>query len=101
MDEAREFRASLADAYLKAGKLDEAAKHFDKAIELAPDDPEAWASLATVREKQGRLEEAITLLEKALEELPEHTVEDSQEPESTAALRRDLEARLVGLRDAR
>lgn len=43
-----------------------ACEHAERAIELAPEDPEAWEVLANAKKRSGQLMEAIGFLDKAL-----------------------------------
>jgi serine/threonine protein kinase/Flp pilus assembly protein TadD len=83
---------NLAEAALHAGDLETARRHFERAAELDPRDPESWASLAAVHERSGRPREAVSMLQKAMEALG--SIESAERREE---LRRDLEARLERL----
>ena len=53
------FVAREADFCLRAGRLEEAAGLYEKAVREAPDDPRAYFGLAETRYEQGRFEDAI------------------------------------------
>jgi tetratricopeptide (TPR) repeat protein len=50
----------------RARKFDESARHFQRAIELAPQDFGSYTRLAEVYEQTGRFQEGLALIEKAL-----------------------------------
>jgi tetratricopeptide (TPR) repeat protein len=64
------YRGRLA---LDAGGYDEAARHYRRAVETAPDYHVAVAGLASVRAAQGRIDDAIGLYERAVTLVPEPT----------------------------
>src|SRR5262249_28857265 len=57
---------NLGAALEKAGRLDEAASHFDEAIRLEPRNTRAHSNLGNVRFTQGRFDEAIEAYDAAL-----------------------------------
>lgn len=61
----------LAATLLNEGRLDEAAAHCRRAIELAPDYGPAWFRLGVVQEKSGRLQAAMTSYYTALKRRPD------------------------------
>ncbi|MCZ7380210.1 MAG: tetratricopeptide repeat protein [Candidatus Methanoperedens sp.] len=61
------------DLYYK-GKYELAFKAFEKAIELKPDDAEAWSNKGAALGKLKRLEEALKAHEKAIELKPDYAV---------------------------
>ena len=63
---------NLGDALKKAGRAEEAGYHFERAIELLPDYPDALNNLATIYNNSGRKEEAYQLLSRALALNPGH-----------------------------
>jgi len=69
------YRGRLA---LDAGHYDEAADHYRRAVDVAPDYHVAIAGLASARAAQGRTDDAIRLYEQAVAMVPE--------PASLAAL---------------
>jgi protein O-mannosyl-transferase len=56
----------IASALLDAGRLDEAAAHFQVFLKMDPHDPTSLANLAAEAQKQGHLQEAIAAYELAL-----------------------------------
>ena len=62
------YRGRLA---LESGRYDEAADHFRRAVETAPDYHVAIAGLASARAAQGRIDDAIRLYERATAMVPE------------------------------
>jgi tetratricopeptide (TPR) repeat protein len=58
---------NLGTALLEMGRLDEAAIHFQKALELQPQYAEARNNLGNVFFQKGRLDEAVADYQKALE----------------------------------
>ncbi|MBI2870708.1 MAG: tetratricopeptide repeat protein [Candidatus Omnitrophica bacterium] len=59
--------ANLGAELLKLEKLEEAARHLSRAIELEPGFVEAYVNLGSIRDREGRVEEAVTLYAQALE----------------------------------
>jgi predicted Zn-dependent protease len=59
-------QAALGRRDLRAGKLDEAAGHLERALQLGPPQVAAYSDLAEVMVKQGRSAEAVPLLQKAI-----------------------------------
>ncbi len=49
-----------------SGNIEEAEKHFERAVQLDPDYPEALNNLATIYSSQGRKMDALALLRKAV-----------------------------------
>src|SRR5262249_19581090 len=49
---------SRGDMYRSLGRLDEAAKDYQRMIELRPKEPDAYIGLALVRARQGKVDEA-------------------------------------------
>src|SRR5262245_19590625 len=64
-------RAFLANAYVQAGKPKDAEREAQAALEVGPEEPNAYMSLAYVAESQGKTEQAIRYLEKGTEAVPE------------------------------
>jgi tetratricopeptide (TPR) repeat protein len=52
-----EYLVALGTALRRLQRYDEAAKAFDKVVQLKPDSPQAWKSLANVLAEAGRTEE--------------------------------------------
>ncbi len=67
-----EDRNKLGEEALKNGKLDEAIKHFQQALILKPDYPEAHNSIGIALFKKGRIPEAIEHYEQALQLKPDY-----------------------------
>jgi Flp pilus assembly protein TadD len=63
---------NLGDALKKAGRFEEAGPHFERALALQPDYPDALNNLATIYNSSGRKEEAMRLLSQALALNPGH-----------------------------
>jgi tetratricopeptide (TPR) repeat protein len=57
---------NLANALDAAGRLDEAAEHYEEAVRLNPTYPEALNNLGTLRARTGRMGEAEALFRRAL-----------------------------------
>jgi protein O-mannosyl-transferase len=71
-----EAHIEIGHALFDKGLLDEASTHFQKALEINPNDPSskkrAYNSLGNVLLKKGRVDEAISDFEKALESDPNY-----------------------------
>jgi tetratricopeptide (TPR) repeat protein len=65
-DKAAEAQYKLGEESLKKEKMDEAVEHFQQALMLKPDYPEAHNSLGSVLVDENRLQEAIEHIQKAL-----------------------------------
>jgi len=63
---------NLGDALKKAGRIEEAAPHFERALALQPDYPDALNNVATIYNSSGRREGALQLLLHALSLDPGH-----------------------------
>jgi len=63
---------NLGDALKKAGRFEEAGPHFERALALQPDYPDALNNLATIYNSSGRRGEAIQLLSQAISLDPGH-----------------------------
>jgi tetratricopeptide (TPR) repeat protein len=63
---------NLGDAIKKAGRAQEAAPHFVRALELQPEYPDALNNLATIYNSSGQKQEALQLLSQALALNPGH-----------------------------
>ena len=57
---------SLAVVLTMDGRLQEAGRHYEEALRIAPANPQARSNLANLRLQQGRLQEAHDLLQEAL-----------------------------------
>ena len=55
----------------KLGRLDDAIASYDKALEIKPDDHEAWYNRGVALGNLGRLDDAIASYDKALEFKPD------------------------------
>ena len=58
-------------ALLQLGRLEEAIKSYDKAIEIKPDNDNAWFNRGIALRQLGRLEEAIKSYDKAIKIKPD------------------------------
>ena len=67
-----EFLSSLGITLQQQGRLEEALKSFDKAVQLRPDDAELWARLGTVLLDLKRPADALLSLQHALNLDPRH-----------------------------
>jgi tetratricopeptide (TPR) repeat protein len=63
---------SLGAVYCEMGRCSEGIPHFQRAIELAPDDPETYTNLANAFAALGRFAEARAQVEKALAIAPDY-----------------------------
>ncbi len=54
------------------GRFDEAISHFQKALEIKPNDPEFLSNLGISLDERGRFDEAISLFQKALRIMPDN-----------------------------
>jgi len=63
---------NFGDALKKAGRIEEAGIHFERALALQPDYPDALNNLATIYNSSGRKAEALQLLSRALALNPGH-----------------------------
>jgi tetratricopeptide (TPR) repeat protein len=79
------FEDCLADAYLKLGRLDEAAAEYERVLRLNPNYPLARYRLAQAHERAGRLEQARAAYEQFLQTWRDA---DADLPEMTDALSR-------------
>ena len=69
---------SLAVVLTMDGRLEEAGRHYEEALEIAPANAEAHSNLANLRLRQGRLQEAYGLLQEALRLDPDsHTTRNA------------------------
>jgi tetratricopeptide (TPR) repeat protein len=62
---------SLGYAMRRSGQLDEAAAHFEKALQIRPDDYESLLNMGATRSYQGRLPEAIEYYQTAIRSQPD------------------------------
>jgi tetratricopeptide (TPR) repeat protein len=65
---------NLGNAYLRAGRTDEAAPHFEAALAVQPGDADGRANLGNVALRAGKTEEARRAFEAALAIDPDHSV---------------------------
>jgi tetratricopeptide (TPR) repeat protein len=63
-------RLALGELYLKAHRLDDAAREYTTHLVGHPDDPEACLALGQIAAERGQDEEAVRLLDRALELAP-------------------------------
>ena len=66
-------RLNLGLALSKQGKVDEAIEHYNEAVAIRPDWPEAYYNLGTMLAKRGDTDEAIEAYKEALRLNPEFT----------------------------
>jgi serine/threonine protein kinase/tetratricopeptide (TPR) repeat protein len=59
------------DVYRSLGRLDDAAKDYERLIELLPKGPDAYIGLALVRTRQGKVEEAKSCYERMVAANPD------------------------------
>src|SRR5277367_4477650 len=62
-----EYLMALGSALQRLQRFDEAAKAFDKVVQLKPDSPQAWKSLAGALMEQGRTDVALLACRHVLE----------------------------------
>ena len=67
-----EYLASLGAALRRQGRLEEALKAFDKAVQLKPHDAELWKNLGTVLIDLLRSDQAVLSLQQALKLNPRY-----------------------------
>jgi tetratricopeptide (TPR) repeat protein/SAM-dependent methyltransferase len=60
------FHNNLGEALRAEGRLDDAVSHYERALVIQPDHPDALGNLAIVEKARGRLPEAISYQERAL-----------------------------------
>jgi tetratricopeptide (TPR) repeat protein len=65
-----DYLANLGIALKQSGRLEEALQVFDKAIQLTPDDAEAWLRLAKAFGAVGRKAEAVQAYQRVLQLVP-------------------------------
>jgi tetratricopeptide (TPR) repeat protein len=63
---------NLGNALAESGRTDEAMVHYQKALQLRPDDVEAHVSFGYILIQKGKLDEALAQLQTALELKPNH-----------------------------
>lgn len=66
------YLTTLGTALQRSGRLEEASKVFDKAVQLKPDDAALWANLGGVLEELKRPSEAVLCFQHALKLDPHH-----------------------------
>ena len=67
-----EYLATLGTALRRQGRLDEALKAFDKAVQLRPDDAELWKNLGDVLGELKRPADALLTFQHVLKLNPRH-----------------------------
>ena len=67
-----EYLATLGTVLLKAGRLDEALRVFDKAVQLTPDDAELWRQMADALVRAKRMSDALLCFRRTLELDPQN-----------------------------
>jgi tetratricopeptide (TPR) repeat protein len=67
-------RIIFGDELLRMGRVEEANAQFQKALELAPNDMEAYWNIGYAFVRYGRLDEAISLYQKALQIRPDSAI---------------------------
>lgn len=60
-------QSQLAFAFYNLNKIEDAVRHFRRALELDPDTPAAYYNLANALSRQGKVDEAIARYEEALQ----------------------------------
>jgi tetratricopeptide (TPR) repeat protein len=60
------YLATLGQSLLSVGRLDEALKVIDKAVQLKPDDADLWRNLGLILGELGRFDDAILALQRVL-----------------------------------
>ncbi len=63
---------NLGHALKEQGRLEEATIHFERAVALDPDYPDALNNLSTMYNNFGRKDEALALLQRVIELSPGH-----------------------------
>ena len=66
------YLATLGTALRRAGRLDDASRAFDMAIQIKPDDAALWTSLGGVLRELNRPSEAVLCFQRALALDPHH-----------------------------
>lgn len=64
-------RANMAMAYIQLGLEEEAERELKRALEVAPEMPDAWCNLGSLYLRRGLLEESVKASQKAVEIYPE------------------------------
>jgi tetratricopeptide (TPR) repeat protein len=67
-----EYLSTLGFALKQAGRLEEALAVFDKAVQLAPEDPESWKQLASALVALNRPADALVVYQHVLKLDPHH-----------------------------
>ena len=65
--------ASLAEALLRKGDLEEAYVHLQETLRLCPNDQQSWYNLGVLQKNRGELPEAEYALREALRLKPGYT----------------------------
>jgi len=66
------YLTTLGAAHLRLGRPEEAAKVFDKAVRLKPDDADLWRHRGSALFQAGRLGEALPCFQRAVELNPDY-----------------------------
>ena len=67
-----DYHHTLAGLYRRLGRLDEALRHFEKALEIDPDFAEARINFGITLAAQGRADEALGHFRRAVEARPDY-----------------------------
>lgn len=67
LQDTSDYHRNLGLAYLQAGKIGEAQREFQVAIDKDPDDPRPWSDLGVALAQQGKNQEALLAFHKAIE----------------------------------
>ncbi|HSG31437.1 MAG TPA: tetratricopeptide repeat protein, partial [Thermodesulfobacteriota bacterium] len=62
---------SKVDSFNETGRFEEAIKELNKAIDIAPDDPDVLLSFALTYDAMNDLDTSVTYFHKAIEQCPE------------------------------
>jgi Flp pilus assembly protein TadD len=62
----------LGNALSRAGRVEEAKAHYEKALRLKPDMTDAWNNLGNLLMQEGKVDEAASLFQKALQIKPDN-----------------------------
>ena len=70
MPEDDDARQGMARAWMRMGKVEEAATELEGIAQRRPDDPSVWLALGSAWGKLGRNDEAVTAFDRAIELAP-------------------------------